>query len=334
LDHRQLDALAERGMVTNNLQHLLTSLGVLPGRDAELARLEHQLQASLDTIGDPDRRRLLAGYVRWQLLRRARVASQAGGCTAAQRHVATANLRATRRLLDWLDQHDQTLAGLDQALLDDYLLSFPAQRGRLGNFLAWARRQRIVRGVELRWPDRPLQVVPLDQDHRWTLARRLLHDDAIPVAHRVAAVLVVLFAQTPARIATLTLDAVTTTDDTVTVDLRRSPIEVPEPLARMLRQHLASRAGLGRVTTADPGPWLFPGRHPHKPAQVHTIQRWVHACGVTPVQAHRASALADLAGQLPAPVVADLLGVWVGTAVKWSKLAGRPWGQYLELPPT
>ncbi len=271
-----------------------------------------------------------ASYVRWQLLRRARATSRAGGCTPAQRHGATASLRAAQRFLDWLDDQDRTIAWLDQTLLDDYLLAFPAERGRLGGFLGWARRQRLVRGVEIRWLDRPLQVVPVDQDHRWALARQLLHDDTLPTVRRVATLLVVLFAQTPARIAALTLDSVTATAGTVTIDLGRSSIETPEPLAGLLRQHLASRTSLGRVKTDDPGPWLFPGRHPHKHAEVHTVQRWVHACGVTDIHAQRASALIDLAGQLPSPVVADFLGVSVGTAVKWSKLAGRPWGQYLE----
>ena len=58
----------------------------------------------------------------------------------------------------------------------------------------------------------------------------------------------------------------------------------------------------------------------------------MHACGVADIHAQRASALIDLTGQLPSPVVADFLGVSLGTAVKWSKLAGRPWGQYLEIP--
>lgn len=332
LDHDQLDALAQTSSAANNLQHLLAALGVLPDRDSEFARLEHQLHGFLDTVADTQRRRLLDSYVRWQLLRRARAASMAGGCTPAQRHHATGSLRAADRLLDWLDQQDQALTGLDQILLDDYLLAFPGQREQLAGFLSWARRQRLVHEIELRHSERTPQVVPVDQDRRWALARRLLHDDTLPVAHRVVGLLVVLFAQTPARIATLKLSDVTATDDIMTIVLGRSPIEAPVPLAGLLGQLIASRTGLGRVKAEDPGPWLFPGRHRGQPAQVHTIQRWVHACGITDVEAHRASALIDLAGQLPAPVVADFLGLSVGTAIKWNKLAGSSWGQYLEVP--
>lgn len=42
----------------------------------------------------------------------------------------------------------------------------------------------------------------------------------------------------------------------------------------------------------------------------------------------RRAALLELAGRLPAAIVADLLGVHVTTATKWAQIAGRPWGEY------
>ncbi|MDX6392777.1 MAG: hypothetical protein QOJ73_3840 [Streptosporangiaceae bacterium] len=39
----------------------------------------------------------------------------------------------------------------------------------------------------------------------------------------------------------------------------------------------------------------------------------------------RASALLQLAGELPPTVVADLLGLRPKTAIAWGQLAGRPW---------
>jgi hypothetical protein len=39
----------------------------------------------------------------------------------------------------------------------------------------------------------------------------------------------------------------------------------------------------------------------------------------------------QLAGELPPTVVADLLGLRPKTAVAWSHLNGRPWGDYLAL---
>jgi hypothetical protein len=45
----------------------------------------------------------------------------------------------------------------------------------------------------------------------------------------------------------------------------------------------------------------------------------------------RASALLQLAGELPPTVVADLLGLRPKTAVAWGQLAGRPWAAYPAL---
>jgi hypothetical protein len=39
----------------------------------------------------------------------------------------------------------------------------------------------------------------------------------------------------------------------------------------------------------------------------------------------------QLAGQIPAALVADLLGLHIDTATKWADIAGRPWGDYPTL---
>ena len=331
LAHDRFDALAHAGTSANQLQALLVAIGSLPERDPQLARLEHQLGAYLDTIDDNPRRQLLAGYARWRLLRRARAASERGGLSPYQRHSATASLRAANRLCDWLAGQGLDIDDLDQVRLDAYLIDHATQRNHLAGFLAWAHRQRRVPRLELYHQSRPITVVPVAQDQRWELARHLLHDSPRPLAHRVAALLVLLFAQDSARIAALSTGHVDVDADKVRLRLGDVAIDVPEPLDRLLADLVAGRTPLGRVKAAGPDPWLFPGRHPGRPADPHSVRRWVRACGVTPMQPHRASALIDLTGQLPAPVVAELLGIAIGTAVKWSTLAGRPWGQYLGL---
>jgi hypothetical protein len=41
--------------------------------------------------------------------------------------------------------------------------------------------------------------------------------------------------------------------------------------------------------------------------------------------------LCSLAGDLPASVLADLLGIHITTAVRWSKLVKRDWASYLAV---
>jgi hypothetical protein len=50
--------------------------------------------------------------------------------------------------------------------------------------------------------------------------------------------------------------------------------------------------------------------------------------GIHP-RASRSVALFALAGQIPAPVLADLVGISTGKAAAWAKLAARDWSDYV-----
>jgi hypothetical protein len=70
-----------------------------------------------------------------------------------------------------------------------------------------------------------------------------------------------------------------------------------------------------------------PGLHPGQPVLPATISHRLARIGVDTVTG-RASALLQLAGELPPTVVADLLGLRPKTAIAWGQLAGRPWAAY------
>lgn len=61
---------------------------------------------------------------------------------------------------------------------------------------------------------------------------------------------------------------------------------------------------------------------------VSGLRRHLYNAGIYTRAAHN-SALIDLAADLPAPVVAETLGIHIETAVKWSKYARRDWADYL-----
>jgi hypothetical protein len=50
--------------------------------------------------------------------------------------------------------------------------------------------------------------------------------------------------------------------------------------------------------------------------------------GIT-VRAARNTALADVAADLPPPVLAQLIGIRIGTAIRWAGYARRDWSAYL-----
>jgi hypothetical protein len=68
---------------------------------------------------------------------------------------------------------------------------------------------------------------------------------------------------------------------------------------------------------ASNNPWLFPGQKAGQPANPIHLARRLRKLGV-PVVAARASALAALAHRIPAPVLADLLGLGAQTVCRAS----------------
>ena len=79
-----------------------------------------------------------------------------------------------------------------------------------------------------------------------------------------------------------------------------------------------------------PSPWLFPGNPPSRPISEQWLSRRLKLIGVDCNQDRRA-ALFHLAGEIPAPILADIVGVHVITAGAWADIAGRPWGDYPAL---
>lgn len=78
--------------------------------------------------------------------------------------------------------------------------------------------------------------------------------------------------------------------------------------------------------------WLFPGRLPGRPIVTETVRGALVSHGIHP-RASRSAALFSLAGQIPAPVLADLVGIADTTAVQWAKLAARDWSNYVARRP-
>ena len=102
---------------------------------------------------------------------------------------------------------------------------------------------------------------------------------------------------------------------------------MPDPLARLITDLIATgrtHIGVGSPATS---PWLFPGHHPGRPLTAAHLSVRLRKLGIN-ARAARRAALIDLAAQLPAAVLAELLGITNGTAVHWVRDAGGDWSRY------
>jgi integrase len=144
------------------------------------------------------------------------------------------------------------------------------------------------------------QATPITQHRRLELLGQLLTDDHSPLRSRVAACLLLLFAQPATRIVRLTIDDITRADDGgVFIRFGEPASPMPEPFATLLLQATAQRDNL--QTATNPGArWLFPGRRGGQPLHVGTLTQLVRDLGI-PALAGRTAALRQLVLQAPAP---------------------------------
>ncbi|MGH9181447.1 MAG: hypothetical protein ACRDY5_07010, partial [Acidimicrobiales bacterium] len=223
LSHRTLDACSPPKAV-DHLRHLLVANGVLEPRDEGVVRLEVWTRARLETIEGPERRRLLRSYATWRLLRRVRARAGSHQGPAPIAHAKT-YLNAAIAFLVLLDTRGRELADCSQADVDAWTTTPGAHE--LSDFLGWAIDRKLVGEVVLRRRP-PSPGTALDDDTRWSIVARLLHDGDVDVTDRVAGCLVLLYGQQLSRIVAITRDQLSFANDVAKLRLGPSAIDIPE----------------------------------------------------------------------------------------------------------
>jgi hypothetical protein len=281
----------------------------------------------IDSRPEPEQRQILRRYATWHLLRRLRSRNHGRPVTGEQHNVVQQQVRGAVALFDWLDSRDLTLGTCGQAHLDEWLSGSGNFRSRgAGHFVRWAARQRLtpVTIPAVKWQG-PVQA--LNDEARWEAARRLLHDNTVNARDRLAGLLVLLYAQPVARVARLTADHVTVSGTTVQIHLGPAPITLPEPVAGLARQLLDGKRGHATTGAAGPSPWLFPGGQPGRPVSSGHLGQRLKDLGIHPGQA-RSTALFQLASELPAAMLARMLGIHIDVATTWQRISAGDWMAY------
>jgi hypothetical protein len=313
-----------------HLRSVLVATAALPARDEHLARIERWVTDTLNEHPQPDEKELLHRYAVWHVLRRLRQRNRGADTTYGQLDLVRRRVRAAIGLLDWLRGRGCTLATCRQADLDAWLTSEDvSHRAEAGHFVRWAISQRLNRNLRFaatRWTG---PAGPLDQDERWHQAKRLLHDHTRETDDRVAGLLLLLYAQRPATISRLTVDDIDIdiNDDTVTLRFGSVPIVLPEPLSTLVHELVTT--GRGHAVLGDQGapPWLFPGGQPGRPVSADRLCQRLRVIGLRPAPA-RSTALFQLATELPAAVLARMLGIHITVAVQWQQYSAGDWTNY------
>jgi hypothetical protein len=322
--HALLDELGH-SKTLDYLRAVLVASSVLPDRDETITRLERWIVATVEGRDQPDDRRILHGYAVWHHLRRLRGRLDGRPATVLQEWYVRTCVIGAVQLLDFLADRGMRLRGCTQAEVDEFLANVATYPADSAAFVRWAVKNKHASGLTApatRWVG---PTGPHDEQARWDTARRLMHDDGLPIRARVAGLLLVLYAQHLSSIVGLTVDHVAREHDTVTIRLGAVPIVLPPPLDALMSDLIATRRGNTLLDT--PGTWLFPGRHPGKPSTAGGLALELRNVGVRPRQ-HRNTALFSLAAQLPAAVLARMLGIHIDVAVQWQRASAGDWNAY------
>jgi hypothetical protein len=327
ITHELLDQLPQDKSL-HNVRQILVHTGVLPQRLEYLERLGPWLDELLSQV--PDQHiRLIRPFAHWFVLRRARRMSERRPYTEGAAYAARGRIRAASSFLTWLDDHHLDLQTLSQADLDRWLTSGSTYRYEVRAFLAWAANRALA--PKLTVPQRSFRQPPGNLPSEQELARQLqrcLTDMTLPADVRAAGALITLFGLPVSRAVLLTADHLTERGQATYLTIDQRPVLIPPRLAEVLRLAAStpSRSALGRSLPGTQ--WLFPGFSPGRHQAAGALNHRLLEQGIE-ARYTRNTALLALAADLPAPILADLLGLHITTATRWVDYARRDWSIYL-----
>ncbi|OBA53674.1 hypothetical protein A5789_23565 [Nocardia sp. 852002-51101_SCH5132738] len=330
ITHHQLDQLPQ-DLTLHHLRRALVHTRVLPERVEYLERLVPWLEQLLN--GQPDTRaHILRTYATWTVLRRARHRSARQPFTRGSSRWARSRILASLRLLQWIDDRHLDLSDIRQHHIDHWLLSrnpdstYPARE-----FLRWARQRHLVGAVAIPKRHHRTTLPPITEDERWQQLRRCLHEETLPNTVRAAGALVLLYGLPLSKVSVLQHNDIhTDAHKRVWLHYGNHQLRIPPGVATLLltqRDHPTSIAAINRDHPDDPK-WLFPGGFPGQAAH-DSLYRGLRDHLHIHLRRARSAALAQLASEIPAAVLAQLLDLHIDTALTWATYAQNDWSTYL-----
>lgn len=322
ITHDTLDALPA-GRARNHLRGLLVEHGALPARDELLARFESWAKQARERIAAPEHVEIIDRYIRWKHLSRMRKLSPVSHGTFLG---AKQSITVAIEFCNWLTDHEATLSEATQAHLDTWISKGPSTRLFVERFLSWTARS-LITNPELTVPRHNTGTAPRLSSKAQTKALdTVISGDALTPRNRLAAVLVLVFAQRVEHIVKLTWDDVTIADQVV-VNLAGFPIVFEPPLDQLVR-NLAAAPGNDQTAAHPNTRWVFRGYRPG--AHITASHLRQQLMPLFSALAGRLGAIAELSRETPAAILAEALGYHTTTLERHAAAANADYGRYVD----
>jgi hypothetical protein len=319
ISHEALDE-HDAGQATAFLRSWLVAHGILEAREERPVRFERWAQQTLEAIGEHPDRAHLAAYARWELQPGFAHRERRGLARASSHRYVYGKLRIAVQLTVSLHRQGLALDQLRQAHVDAWLAGVPARAVATRCFVEWMHKAGVTPRITVHRPAPRTSTTPIDHATRLTQARHLLHDDSLELQIRIAGTLLLLYGQPVTRTVMLRRDHIGLHGTRVLLKLGDEPIELPPPLASLIRKQHARTTGY----------WLFPGAKPGTHLGPERLRDRLHQLGIHASNA-RVGALIALAAAVPAPILAEMLGYHDDTTNHWRRTAAGDWARYASL---
>lgn len=307
------------------LRAMLAYSGALPQTAPNLTRLEVWFAAFLSEMPSAHAT-LIEPYARWVVFRKARRDAPEHDITRGARTHAQVAVRGIHRFLSWLDERAIQIDRVTQPVVEEFMSEHSSTRW-LPQFLNWFSRHNTALDIRLHTQSQGAPKVTLDESGQRKLIQGLLDEDSVPVEARFAGLFIAVFGQSATRVLEFRRDQLLITDDAVHLILHQRPVTLPERLGDLARD-------LARKQEQNPpSQWLFPGRIPGEHRNQQYLTQQLRKLG-TSVSELQNAARFQLAGTLPAKVLADMLGFHVEMFEAYARLSNGTWGDYPSLRAT
>ena len=317
-EHDALDA-ADGGQAIEHLRSALVTHGALPPRDDELFRFTRWLDEQTGKVSGTTDHQHLKTWVHWHLLNDLNYRRRRGKLTGRSVQYARLQVRQTIAFIEWLHGQDLQLAECEQGHIDEWFALGNTTSIRVTSFVRWAVKNRLIPKITIPRVDRPLSYRSLQDTERRVLIDRLISDSSIDLRDRVAGLLVLIYGQPISRIARLQLGDVKTSEQEVLLRLGKEPIAIVEPLASLLAE-ARQGAPLKSRHRGHKNTMAFPGKVVGLHLNYERLRNRLRLLGI-PSRTSRASALLPLAREVPAPILAETLGLSEEKAADWARAA-------------
>jgi hypothetical protein len=229
-------------------------------------------------------------------------------------------------LCNWLTEHEVTLPEMTQAHLDTWIATGPSTRLVAVRFLSWTARSRIT-DPELTVRRHRRGTAPrLSATRQSQALDEVINGGELTPRNRLAAVLVLVFAQPIERIVNLTRDEITIADQVI-VNLAGFPIAFEPPMDKIVRD-LAADPGHDQTAAHPNTKWVFRGLRPGSHiTSMHLRQQLIPLFSAL---AARLGTITELSRETPVAILAEALGYNAATIERHATAANADYSRYIE----